>query len=628
MKSTQPFLLCKLIALFAFGLFCNQSSFAQSDVEENYPKSLEELQTRIQEIIDGSATAAAGIAIVEGDSVIWTGSIGLADKQTEKKADENTMFRIGSTSKMYASLSILKLVEEGKVRLDDKVKDLIPEIEYTNQWADTHPILVAHLLEHTTGWDDIHLPEYGNNDPTPISLKDGLDFHPHSRISRWIPGTRMSYCNSGPPVAAYIVQKLTGIDYEEYCQNTFFSPMGMQHMTYRKSATYDRTGAKLYKGDEAQPYWHISVRPSGSINASPVDMAKMLRFFVNRGLVDSLQIISDESLQRMEKAKTTLGAQLGAEVGYGLSNYTTPYGGHMFHGHNGAVDGGLNALAYAPALSIGYNVSINSGDRELLSKVEDLVRDYLLGTNQKEIEITPNFTSDGSINGYYRPVNPRTQLMHFMERILDIDKISTIGDTTIRNIIWGGEPTKYYAINDDQFRSVETGLISLLKVNDPLTGEGVQANWNSYQKISVFQAWLPIIIGGLWLLFIILGLIFSFVWLIMIAMGKIKGKANRWGRLLPVLPTISLIIAGIALTIGGANPFVSLSCPTFISVTVMVASIAFALLSIYSLFYLIRNRNNGIHGLAYWFSMITSVLQIIVTIYLFNHGIIGLQTWA
>ena len=243
MTFTHSFRLYKIIALITLCLFGTQTSFSQSLDEADFPKSLEELQTRIQEIIDSSSTAAAGIALVQGDSVIWTGSIGLADKENKIEAEENTMFRIGSTSKMFASLSILKLVEEGKLSLSDKVTDLIPEIEFTNEWADTHPILVAHLLEHTTGWDDIHLPEYGNNDPTPISLKDGLDFHPHSRISRWIPGTRMSYCNSGPPVAAYIVQKITGVDYEDYVQQTFFDPMGMEHMTYLKTATYDRLGA-------------------------------------------------------------------------------------------------------------------------------------------------------------------------------------------------------------------------------------------------------------------------------------------------------------------------------------------------------------------------------------------------
>ena len=138
---------------------------------------------------------------------------------------------------MFVSLAILKLQEQGLVSLKDKVRDLVPEIEFKNPWSKTAPVLVEHLLEHTTGWDDIHLTEYALNDPA-LSLKQGLDYHPHSRTSRWMPGTRMAYCNSGPPVAAYIVEKITGQTFEDYVEEHFFQPMGMESMTFFASEAY------------------------------------------------------------------------------------------------------------------------------------------------------------------------------------------------------------------------------------------------------------------------------------------------------------------------------------------------------------------------------------------------------
>ena len=126
-------------------------------------QTIAELKVAIEKILDDTNTPAVGIAMVDTSGSIWTVGLGTADKESGRKADEITMLRIGSTSKMFASLCILKLQEEGKVNLKDKVKDLVPEIEFTNPWAETNPILVEHLLEHTTGWDDIHLPE-------PVSL--------------------------------------------------------------------------------------------------------------------------------------------------------------------------------------------------------------------------------------------------------------------------------------------------------------------------------------------------------------------------------------------------------------------------------------------------------------------------
>ena len=219
------------------------------------PATLGELQDAVAAVIREREVPAVGIAMVDADGPIWVGALGKADLEKGVPADENTMFRIGSTSKMFVALAVLKLVEEGRLSLDDRVADLAPDVAFENPWEDTDPVRVVHPLEHTTGWDDIHLPEYAHNDPTPATLKQGLDFHPHSRVSRWLPGTRISYCNSGPAVAAYIVQQITGEDFEDYVRQNFFAPMGMQSATFRLTPEVEARGATLYaNGNEPQAY--------------------------------------------------------------------------------------------------------------------------------------------------------------------------------------------------------------------------------------------------------------------------------------------------------------------------------------------------------------------------------------
>ena len=75
-------------------------------------------------------------------------------------------FPIGSISKMFIGLAVLKLVEEGKLNLKDKVRELVPEIKFKNKWQATNPVLLVHLLEHTSGWGDMTMAELS----TPISL--------------------------------------------------------------------------------------------------------------------------------------------------------------------------------------------------------------------------------------------------------------------------------------------------------------------------------------------------------------------------------------------------------------------------------------------------------------------------
>jgi hypothetical protein len=102
------------------------------------------------------------------------------------------------------------VADQGTLTLNDPVHKLVPDVWFENRWEATDPIRIVNVLEHITGWDDLHLREYAKQAPDNMGVREGLDYDHHSRTSRWRPGTRMSYCNSGPPVAAYIVEKLTG----------------------------------------------------------------------------------------------------------------------------------------------------------------------------------------------------------------------------------------------------------------------------------------------------------------------------------------------------------------------------------------------------------------------------------
>ena len=208
------------------------------------------------------------VAIVHRDGPQWVTGLGLADVASNRAATAETLFRIGSTSKAFASLAILRLADQGKLSLEDPVHKLVPEVWFENQWETSDPIRVVHLLEHTTGWDDMHFREYAKEDAT-IGLLEAFDYDHHSRISRWRPGTRHAYCNSGPAVAAYIVEKITGQRFEDYVEQNFFQPIGMKTATYFQPAA-ELAAATLYHDDgrTVVPYWHIIYRPAGSINAS------------------------------------------------------------------------------------------------------------------------------------------------------------------------------------------------------------------------------------------------------------------------------------------------------------------------------------------------------------------------
>lgn len=616
--------------ILSLSILIPKHTIAQEKEKVNPPETIADLKIAIEKVLEETKTPAVGLALVNKEGPVWIAGLGKANIEKNVDANENTMFRIGSTSKMFVSLSILKLQEEGRLNLHDRVRDLVPEIEFENQWEETNPILVEHLLEHTTGWDDFHLTEYAHNDSVPVSLKEGLDFHPHSRISRWIPGTRMAYCNSGPPVAAYIVEKITGQSFEDYVQSNFFQPMGMENMTYFSSEVYKQLGATLYEKGKPQDYWHILMRPSGAINASPKDMAKMVQFFINRGVVDSMHLISEASLKRMETPSTTIGAKAGLEAGYGLNNYSSRHKSFVYRSHDGGVLGGLTDFSYLPEYNVGYAIMINSGNYEAFTRITKQVRDF----QTKDFEVKRIFPDSeltkqhAAISGYYMPINPRTEMFYFLERILNVERIWCKGDSILKKSLLGGEIIKYLPANDLRYKSPETGQIIMVKATDPLAGEVVQLGSQILKRISPFQAFGQLILGALWLLFLFSAVIFGIIWSIRYWRGKISGGANVRIRLWPLLASLFFLASFIFIIVGSANPFKQLGMVSIVSLGIMLFTICFAITSVWSVVSVIKNRHESMNRLVYWHSAILSGLHLIVTFYFLWFGVIGIRLWA
>ena len=203
------------LALLCVGAVC-QSGGAGT---QQTPTSIPALQREIETVLKARKTPGAAIAIVSRDQAEWVAGVGKADVANNIPVTAETLFRIASVSKSFAALAALKLQEEGKLKLTDIVRQWAPEVAFANAWETTEPVRLEHLMEHTTGFDDIHLREYAHNDPTPVALADALAFGASSRVARWRPGTRMAYCNSGPAVLAAVIEKVSGERFEAYVAN-------------------------------------------------------------------------------------------------------------------------------------------------------------------------------------------------------------------------------------------------------------------------------------------------------------------------------------------------------------------------------------------------------------------------
>jgi CubicO group peptidase (beta-lactamase class C family) len=625
--SLLSFPVIRLAAVFVFIAVCS-TSVAETN---STPKSIAELRAGIEEILKETKTPGAAIAIVSTDKVEWTAGIGMADVAANKPATDDTLFRIGSISKGFAALAALRLSEAGELNLNDTVRHWVPDVAFTNPWEATNPVHLVNLMEHTTGFDDIHMREYALSDPTPMSLNDALAFGASSRVSRWPPGSRMSYCNSGPAVLAAVIEKVSGEHFEDYVQKHFFNPLHMDTASYFYTPEVEQRLTKLYHNDGVTPYpyWHIAYRPAGAINASAKDMANYVRFYLQRGSFDGVQLLRPDSIERMETPETLPAAKLGPFAGYGLYNNATCDGAFVFHGHAGAVMGGVSEMGYLPGYGRGYAIMINTSKSAALVRISTLIRQYITRgltppalppAEKVPAEIQQHYA------GFYQSISPRKQKTQGVLRLFDIRSLTftTNGfDTTT----FGVHRERWVGMGNNLFRKAGQSAATFALVPDDHGMILLQTPFQTFKKVSAF-GFFGQIFAILFLCAVMASsVLYGIIRCVLKVFGIGRNKPANWVRRMPLWSIALLGIYFGFFALGGNDPMMW-GTPNWRTIGVLFASIAFPLACAASLYLAWRNRAAAMNRFVYWHSVLVAVAVTIVAIYLGYWGMLCVRMWA
>lgn len=631
--------LISIVILVFLGISCSSQNITEN---KKTAESIEELQTQLENVLENMHVPGMSIAIVNRDTPEWIAGLGKADLVNDRAATATTLFRIGSVSKGFVSLAVLMLANEGKLSLEDPLQKLAPEVWFENKWEASDPVRVVHLLENTTGWDDMHLREFAKN-PSTMSSFDALDYDHSSRISRWPPGTRMAYCNSGPAVAAYIVEKITGKSLEEYVEQNLFKPIAMNTATYFQPVSELTT--TLYHSDGKTPhlYWNLLYRPIGSINASANDMANYLLFYLNSGNVQGTQVVPAHLFNRLEVSSSTWAAKEGLPVGYGLGNYWSIHDGFVYHGHDGNVPGGLTVMSYLPKEGIGYFYSLNSENREALKRINTIIRAYITRQLQKPT-IPPTVSLSEKINiytGWYEPNSPRMELFFFLERLIGMAYIYFEDNKLLINSL-GEKNATFLPVNDTEFlyapmNESQDSVPTLKLIRPNADGQFIQLSLGqrnaaslhvTLKRIPTWLAIFEIVITG----FVVLSFISVLVYAPFSILRRLSKKCRHSEEfsilLWPLIAVLSLLCI-VVICMLSADVFISrLGNLTIWSFSLFLATIAFAAASVVSILALWRASKGEVRIIIRIYSIMINTALVISTAYLTYWGIIGLRTWA
>jgi CubicO group peptidase (beta-lactamase class C family) len=285
------------------------------------------------------------VGVVAGNQLIWTKSYGQADMEKKIPADKDTVYRIGSITKMFTALMLEQLVEAGKVHLSDPVEKHFPEVNtVTGRYAGAPPITLIQLANHTSGLDR----EPQNTDTYvhgPVSdwEKTLIAALPHTRYA-FEPGTHFSYSNIGFAILGAALARAAGQPYVAYASKQIFQPLGMTHTAIELTPEILPHLARGYDaGKKPDPETaereHKTGRgykvPNGAMYTTVGDMALFSGFLLGQG-PDS--VLKAASLRRnLEQSAVQADYQLSS--GYTLGGFLFRRDGYVAFGHGGAVAG-------------------------------------------------------------------------------------------------------------------------------------------------------------------------------------------------------------------------------------------------------------------------------------------------
>ena len=273
---------------------------------------------------------------------------------------------------------------------------------------------------------------------------------------------------------------------------------------------------------------------------------------------------------------------------------------------------------------------INSGDQHTLGQISNLIREYQTKhfNSDKVFRNKNKAITNPDINGYYIQVNPRIQMMYYVERILNVKQLWSKDEFLFISNLFGGWTETYKAINDKQYVSNENGTIGVVRVKDPIEGDVIHADSRVLVRVSPIVVFGQLILVGLWLLYVLGSLVFGLYWSVRYLLNKtFRGRSFHIG-LWPCLASLFAVMVYILGIIGSNDFFDSLGKISVVSVSIMLTTLAFALASAWSVINIILQRKTIMNPTFYWHLVVLSGLHLLATFYLMWYGMIGIRLWS
>lgn len=383
----------KLLLATLILLAATLTASAQKSSETQLYADLDEY---IEEIAD--TWKLEGIVVMIGDDkdVLHKKCIGFRDPAAAEKIpmDEHTVFQIASVSKSFTTALIASLVDEGKLKWDDKVINFLPDFEMSDPWV-TRNATIKDFCCHRTGLKDFNGSSGARLGYSKSEMMHLMKYiHPAFSFR-----DSYLYCNMAFVIPALVVEKVTGKSWQQNVRERLYGPLGMNESLFR-GETYvaafadgraswpyklSAKGSEIlvtrYTGEDVTPGLYAASEAAGGIISTPLDMTRWAQFHMRRGTdTTGKQVISQKQMDFMHTPANVMQCDEHSFWGYGMAWITEQWDHCKIVHHTGTNTGQVSICAYLPELNRTFTINSNtelptSARRAILYRYIDLLLD-------------------------------------------------------------------------------------------------------------------------------------------------------------------------------------------------------------------------------------------------------------
>jgi CubicO group peptidase (beta-lactamase class C family)/D-alanyl-D-alanine dipeptidase len=368
----------RLCVLLAAALFAGRlQAEAVVGPTRPYDAVARELEKFIRHEVEAKGLPALSVALVDDQRIVWARGFGFADPQTKKPATADTVYRVGSVSKLFTDLAIMQLVERGTLDLDAPIRRVLPDFKPANPFG--KDITLRQMMAHRSGL--VREPPVGNyfDDSLPSLAKMVQSLNQTELV--YAPETKTKYSNAAIATVGFVLEQIQKQPFPRYLQRTLLAPLEMTHSSFEPDPAITRDLAKAimwtYHGREfPAPTFELGMAPAGSMYSTVGDLGRFLSVLFAKGKGPHGVVVQPETLERMW---TPQFARPDEKKGFGIGFTIDELDGKRRIGHGGAIYGFATELAALPEEKLGAAViAARDGANAVTTHIADVALRQML----------------------------------------------------------------------------------------------------------------------------------------------------------------------------------------------------------------------------------------------------------